>query len=75
MSDPKPKHENDINQAKWLVCPPKLSNTNPTTGPPIAPPKKPTIEWSANLTPLSWDSPFITVPVVKEPESNVIKAL
>jgi len=64
-----------MNQAKWLACPPKLSKTKPTTGPPIAPPKKPTIECSASLTPLSWGSPLTTVPVVNEPESKIIKLL
>ena len=37
--------------------------------------KKPTIEWSANLDPLSSELPFTTVPVVNEPESMIIKIL
>ena len=73
--DPSPKHINDKNQAKWLVCPPKLSNTKPTIGPPSAPPKKPTIECKANLTPLSSGFPLITAPVVNDPESSTINAL
>ena len=66
---------NDKNQARWLVCPPKLSKTKPIIGPPKAPPKKPTIEWRASLTPLSSGFPLTTVPVVNEPESNTIRAL
>ena len=75
IKDPRPKHINPTIQPIILFSLPNISKHNPTIGPPKAPPKKPIMECKANLDPRSSGLPLTTVPVVKEPESMIIKIL